>query len=76
MELTVQIVNFRSRHYLKKCLFSIAENLAKEIERRHGCRVLKEAAAFAWYDEEILAVSRPGEFWELKQWVVLVQKSE
>ena len=27
MKLTIQIVNFRSRHYLEKCLFSIAENL-------------------------------------------------
>jgi len=46
--------------------FLIVENLVREIEKRHGCRVLKGAAAFAWYDEEILAVSRPGEFWELK----------
>jgi GT2 family glycosyltransferase len=27
MKLTIQIVNFRSRHYLKECLFSIAKNL-------------------------------------------------
>ncbi|MFH0930213.1 MAG: glycosyltransferase family 2 protein [Candidatus Moraniibacteriota bacterium] len=27
MKLTIQIVNFRSRHYLRKCLFSIGENL-------------------------------------------------
>lgn len=27
MKLTIQIVNFRSRHYLRKCLFSISENL-------------------------------------------------
>jgi len=27
MKLTIQIVNFRSRHYLERCLFSISENL-------------------------------------------------
>jgi sarcosine oxidase subunit alpha len=52
--------------------FSVAQNLAKEIERRKGCRVLKEATAFAWYDEDILAVSRPGEFWEIKPRRVII----
>ena len=32
MKLTIQIVNFRSRHYLEKCLFSIAENLPVGVE--------------------------------------------
>jgi N-acetylglucosaminyl-diphospho-decaprenol L-rhamnosyltransferase len=32
MKLTIQIVNFRSRHYLKECLFSIAENLPKGLD--------------------------------------------
>jgi len=32
MKLTIQIVNFRSRHYLERCLFSISENLPAEIE--------------------------------------------
>ena len=27
MKLTIQIVNFQSRHYLERCLFSISENL-------------------------------------------------
>jgi GT2 family glycosyltransferase len=27
MKLSIQIVNFRSRHYLRRCLFSIGENL-------------------------------------------------
>lgn len=31
MDLTIQIVNFRSRHYLKKCLFSIAKNLSTKV---------------------------------------------
>lgn len=31
MELTIQIVNFRSRHYLEKCLFSIAKNLSPSV---------------------------------------------
>jgi len=52
--------------------FSMAANLAQEVERRAGCRVMKEATAFAWYDEDILAVTRPGEFWELKPGRVIV----
>ncbi|MCX6762753.1 MAG: glycosyltransferase family 2 protein [Candidatus Moranbacteria bacterium] len=32
MKLTIQIVNFRSRHYLQRCLFSICENLPIGIE--------------------------------------------
>jgi len=52
--------------------FLLARNLAAEIERRSGCRVLKEALAFAWYDEDILAVTRPGEFWELSPRRVIV----
>lgn len=32
MKLTIQIVNFRSRRYLRKCLFSIGENLPAGIE--------------------------------------------
>jgi GT2 family glycosyltransferase len=32
MKLTIQIVNFRSRHYLKGCLFSIMENLPAAVE--------------------------------------------
>lgn len=32
MSLSIQIVNFRSRHYIEKCLFSIADNLPARIE--------------------------------------------
>ncbi|MFA6193271.1 MAG: glycosyltransferase family 2 protein [Parcubacteria group bacterium] len=32
MKLSIQIVNFRSRHYLERCLFSICENLSPKIE--------------------------------------------
>jgi len=32
MKLSIQIVNFRSRRYLRKCLFSISENLPAGIE--------------------------------------------
>jgi GT2 family glycosyltransferase len=32
MKLTIQIVNFRSRHYLERCLFSISKNLPVGIE--------------------------------------------
>lgn len=32
MKLTIQIVNFRSRHYLERCLFSISEDLSAGME--------------------------------------------
>lgn len=32
VKLTIQIVNFRSRHYLRRCLFSISENLLPGVE--------------------------------------------
>lgn len=32
MDLSIQIVNFRSRHYLKECLFSIVENIPSGTE--------------------------------------------
>lgn len=32
MKLTIQIVNYRSRHYLRECLFSIWEHMPPEIE--------------------------------------------
>ncbi|MDD3487046.1 MAG: glycosyltransferase family 2 protein [Candidatus Moranbacteria bacterium] len=32
MQLTIQIVNYRSRHYLKECLFSILENLPADLD--------------------------------------------
>ena len=46
--------------------------LAQEVERSKNCRVLKRATAFAWYDEGILAVSRPAEFWEMKPGRVII----
>ena len=46
--------------------------LAQAVERSTNCRVLKHATAFAWYDEGILAVSRPAEFWEMKPGRVIV----
>jgi sarcosine oxidase subunit alpha len=49
-----------------------AKKLAQEVEGSMNCRVLKNATAFAWYDEGILAVSRPAEFWELKPGRVIV----
>jgi len=36
------------------------------VEGLTGCRVLKGATAFAWYDDGYLALSRPGEFWEVR----------
>ena len=46
-----------------RCVYTV--KLAKDVEALSNCRVLKGATAFAWYDEGILAVSRPGEFWEV-----------
>ena len=46
--------------------------LAQAVDRSANCRVLKHASAFAWYDEGILAVSRPAEFWEMKPGRVIV----
>jgi sarcosine oxidase subunit alpha len=46
--------------------FEYAVGLARNAEQLGNCSVLKNGTAFAWYDEGILAVSRPGEFWELK----------
>ena len=46
--------------------------LAKKVEEMANCSVLKGATAFAWYDEGILAVSRPYEFWELRPGRVII----
>lgn len=46
--------------------------LAKDVEGLSHCRVLKGATAFAWYDEGVLAVSRPGEFWEVSPGRVII----
>jgi sarcosine oxidase, subunit alpha len=47
-----------------RCVYTA--KLTKIVEGLTGCRVLKGATAFAWYDDGYLAVSRPGEFWELR----------
>jgi len=46
-----------------RCIYTA--KLVKDLEVLTNCRVLKGATAFAWYDEGILAVARPGEFWEV-----------
>jgi len=56
----------------KTCRCDYVNKLAQEVERSTNCRVLKRATAFAWYDEGILAVSRPAEFWEMKPGRVIV----
>ena len=48
------------------------EKLAKKMEEMTNGSVLKGATAFAWYDEGILAVSRPYEFWELRPVRVII----
>jgi len=47
-----------------RCVYTT--KLTKKVEDLTGCQVLKGSTAFAWYDDEYLAVSRPGEFWEVK----------
>lgn len=42
-----------------------AAKLAADVQGLSNCRVINGATAFAWYDDGILAVSRPGEFWEV-----------
>jgi sarcosine oxidase subunit alpha len=56
----------------KEYRFDYTVRLAKEVEGMTNCHVLKGATAFAWYDEGILAVSRPAEFWELKPGRVII----
>jgi NADPH-dependent 2,4-dienoyl-CoA reductase/sulfur reductase-like enzyme len=52
--------------------FDIVKNLTQEVMRLANCRVVTAATAFAWYDEDILAVARQGELWELKPKRVVV----
>lgn len=46
--------------------------LVQRVEALENCRILKNALAFAWYDEGILAVSQPGLLWELKPSRVII----
>ena len=46
--------------------------LAQKVEKMASVEVLKDATAFAWYDEGILAVSRPAEFWEITPGRVII----
>ncbi len=52
--------------------FDIAKELAQEVKQLDNCRVFTGATAVAWYDEDILAVVREGELWELKPKRVVV----
>ena len=52
--------------------FIFAAEMASKVEELNGCHVLKNATAFAWYDEGVLAVSRPGELWELRPQALIV----
>lgn len=40
--------------------------LATRLEGLESCRIVREATAFGWYDEDILAVMAPGELWDLR----------
>jgi sarcosine oxidase subunit alpha len=52
--------------------FDIAKKLTQEVMQLTNCRVITAATAFAWYDEDILAVVRDGELWEMKPKRVVV----
>jgi sarcosine oxidase subunit alpha len=52
--------------------FDIAKKLTEEIMRLATCRVVTAATAFAWYDEDVLAVVREGELWEMRPKHVVV----
>ncbi len=52
--------------------FSIAKELTAAVAQIDNCRVLTGATAFAWYDENILAVVREGELWALKPQRIIV----
>jgi len=52
--------------------FEIARQLSETVGHLTNCRVMTGATAFAWYDEDVLAVVREGELWELKPKRVVV----
>jgi len=52
--------------------FSIAGELTAGVGQIDNCRVLTGATAFAWYDENVLAVVRQGELWALKPQRIIV----
>jgi sarcosine oxidase subunit alpha len=52
--------------------FDIAKKLTEDVMQLANCRVVTAATAFAWYDEDILAVVREGELWEMKPKRVIV----
>jgi len=52
--------------------FEIARELTAAVRQLDNCRVLTGATAFAWYDEDILAVVREGELWALKPQRIIV----
>lgn len=56
----------------KKQRCKAAHELAEQVEALENCCILKDSIAFAWYDEDILTVSSPGVFWELKAKRVIV----
>jgi sarcosine oxidase subunit alpha len=52
--------------------FDIALELTENVKRLENCHVLTNATAFAWYDEDILAVVREGELWAFKPRQVII----
>ena len=52
--------------------FEVVRDMVGQLEALDNCTVLKNSIAFAWYDEDVLAVSNPGEYWELKPGRVII----
>lgn len=52
--------------------YAYTDKLVQRVEKLENCRIFKSAAAFAWYDEGILAVSQPGVLWELNPSRVII----
>jgi sarcosine oxidase subunit alpha len=52
--------------FSKKYAHELVTELSGKLIRHHDCHVLKNTVAFAWYEEGVLAATRPGEFWEFE----------
>ena len=52
--------------------FSLVSKIAHDLELLSNCRIVKDATAFGWYDEGLLAVVRPGELWRIRPHCVII----
>ena len=52
--------------------FSLVSKIAHDLELLSNCRIVKDATAFGWYDEGLLAVVRPGELWRIRPHCIII----